>query len=169
MNLNRQRAVGSRQRAGAKEEGGRRKSEDGEKRMVAYRPNLFSSLYRWARRQDENFTTEGFTWLLGYLVREEPEAGRAIVSWVCLGNCHHPLREPVLITTQQITPDGKPDIRIDANELVALVEVKKGSGLSKDQLPRYRAALNRMKGDRRRRLILLTRDSVALARVKRLF
>jgi len=130
--------------------------------MPEPQPDLFSSLFRYAHWQDENFTTEAFSWLLNYLLAEEPEVGRETVSWLCFGrNAVARIGSgPVSIRTQEVTPEGTPDIRIDGDELVALVEVKKDSGLGDGQMARYRKALENIADRPIRRLLLLTRDSV---------
>lgn len=122
------------------------------------RINLFSSLFRWAHRQDENFVTEGFAYLLNWFLQNEPERGRRFVRQLCsgeavavldIGNC-------VRVTTQVTTDEGRPDVRIESERLLALVEIKKGSGLGLEQLDRYRRVLEATANGRTTRLILLT-------------
>ena len=41
--------------------------------MVTQDNNLLVNLHKWASKQDENFTTEAFVFLLNYLLDHEPE------------------------------------------------------------------------------------------------
>jgi hypothetical protein len=119
--------------------------------------NLFANLFRWAKRHDENFVTETFAFVLNYLLDNERETGLGLLRWLCFGE------EPETsftqsrpqVTLQFRTDDGVPDIRITTSDMVALVEVKKGSGLGKTQLERYRKILADEKAQVKR-LILLT-------------
>lgn len=125
---------------------------------MARKADIFSALYRWAHRQDENFTTEAFVYLLNHLLGHERACGEALVRLLCFpedptshvgGRIHE-------ITTQWVTEEGTPDIRIESDALVAFIEVKKGSGLARDQLGRYRRILAKQAEGRATRLGLLT-------------
>ncbi len=48
--------------------------------MAAFQSNLFVRLHKWAVRQDENFLTETFAYLLEYLIENEPEAACELVA-----------------------------------------------------------------------------------------
>lgn len=133
---------------------------------MAIRPgNLFSSLFRWAHRQGENYTTEALVWLLNHLLLTEPEAGRSLVSWLCFGDESEANldQDPLLITTQEITEQGKPDICIESNRLLTYVEVKAGSQLGDNQIGRYLDALAQQGRGKQCRLVLLTRGPVEFA------
>ena len=41
--------------------------------------NLFFNLHRWAVRQDENFTTEAYVYLLNHLFKYEPTIATNII------------------------------------------------------------------------------------------
>ena len=41
--------------------------------------NIFNRLYKWCSRQDENFTTEAFIYVLLYLQQVDPEATAAFL------------------------------------------------------------------------------------------
>lgn len=92
--------------------------------------DLFSCLFRWAHRQGENFTTEGFVWLLNLLLEKAPTVGREFVSYLCFGRPKPEVLEAqrVQVATQEVTAEGKPDICIETPRLLAFVEVKTGSG-----------------------------------------
>lgn len=129
------------------------------------RNNLFSSLFRWAHRQDENFVTDGFVYLLNWFLEHEPARGRELIQRLCSG-----VDSPVLeignrirVSTQVTTDEGRPDVRIESERLLAFLEIKKGSGLGQDQLRRYRQVLKAAANVPVTRLILLTVFPVAFA------
>ena len=47
--------------------------------MAAFQNNLLVRLHKWAFRQDENFLTETFAYVLEYLCEHEPEAASDII------------------------------------------------------------------------------------------
>jgi hypothetical protein len=122
--------------------------------------NIFSSLARYATRQEENFLTEAFVYLLNLMLEREVECGRAILANLCGDKVAGWLREAssVSIVTQFSVAEGRPDIviEIDAGKMIFL-EVKHDSSLGVEQLERYYAHLESHKaGDAQ--LILLTRS-----------
>ena len=127
-------------------------------------PNLLNKLHRWARRQDENFTTDSFVHLLQYLLRHEPEAGRRLVaaltgsrspSWLPLDACKN-----VNVRSQAPTNYGTPDIEISRKDHFCIfVEVKVGSEVRKEQLNKYKKALKE-KSEPHVQLVLLTKKRV---------
>lgn len=122
--------------------------------------DLFSTLFRWAHRQDENFLTDGFVFIVNRLLTEEPETGHAFLQWLCFGSEEASGFEgPLRVTTQVTVREGRPDIWITGRDSLTLIEVKKDSGLGPDQLQRYRAIL-RKSGKTHQRLVLLTRYAV---------
>lgn len=127
--------------------------------------NLFANLFRWAHRQDENFVTEAFAFVVNYLLDHEPSTGIALLQWLCFGEDAADMFQSgrPQVVLQFPTEEGVPDIKIIADDLMALVEVKKGSGLGKRQLERYRAILNGQQAETKR-LILLTHFPVEFGR-----
>jgi hypothetical protein len=41
--------------------------------------NLLVRLHKWAHRQDENFLTETFAYVIQYLIEEEPQAAAGLL------------------------------------------------------------------------------------------
>jgi len=121
--------------------------------------NLFSSLNRWAHRQEENFFTEAFVFLLNHLLENETESGKRLLNWLCFDGENHFLDEFPTVSTQFVTDEGRPDVSIKAPGIFVLIEVKKGSGLGDRQLERYRKVLDSSDATIRR-LVLLTAFSV---------
>ncbi|MEX1039564.1 MAG: hypothetical protein WDZ51_02965 [Pirellulaceae bacterium] len=105
--------------------------------------NLFSNLFRWAHRQNENFLTESFSYVVDYLLIHEPEAGIGVLTWLCFGDTTSEGFDGEVpdISLQYRDDQGIPDIKVETTSVLALVEVKKGSGLGHLQLERYRSIL----------------------------
>ena len=120
--------------------------------------NLLVSLYKYAGRQGENFTTEAFVHLLEHMVVYQPTAAGRILS--CLTGDQLVLSKfdpkTVRFTTQDITENGTPDVRIDAPGYLGYIEVKLGAALGKNQLSNYRKRLKNS-GIAQTSLTLLTR------------
>lgn len=133
--------------------------------MSMNQPNLFSSLFRWAHRQDENFVTEGLVYLVNRLLAHEPQHGRALVRWLCFKSDEESkdIGRNLEVTTQVTTKEGRPDVGIESDTLLAFLEFKKGSGLGPDQLTRYRRVLDQEADAKTKRLVLLTVFPIAYA------
>ena len=107
--------------------------------------NLFVSLHKWAHRQDENFVTQAFIFLINHLLDHEETVGSELVKWLCFGSTVPPssIDGRPSVTGQFRTEVGIPDIKIEYNRVFCLIEVKKGSRLGHDQLERYRIIAGR--------------------------
>jgi hypothetical protein len=129
--------------------------------MAAFQNNLLVRLHKWAVRQDENFLTEVFAFLLNHLAESEPEAATEIVARITGGAiCLSPQQIRVLEVRTQITgEEGIPDIELRTAQHFVIIEVKNEAEATQDQLNRYRRLLDQSpvasKG-----LILLTRYPV---------
>lgn len=126
--------------------------------MKQKKENLFFNLHKWAVRQDENFTTESFAYLLNHLLTYEPIIAINILRKMTDGflNLKQDQAEKVHITTQTIIDEGKPDIEISMDEFLIYVEVKIDSEIGANQLTKYKDSLNNTK-DKKTCLILLSR------------
>ncbi|MFO0964628.1 MAG: hypothetical protein U0793_03445 [Gemmataceae bacterium] len=102
-------------------------------------PNLFSCLHRWLHRQDENFVTEAFAFVLAHLLECEADLGKQFVGWLC--DADPSKTDGAAVKTQVHTDKGIPDIEIAGPGFCALVEAKKRSGVGPDQIRRYRKIL----------------------------
>lgn len=126
--------------------------------------NLFSNLYQWLHRQDENFVTETFAFILRRLLEGDRTLGNTLVRWLCF-----PANSPVSLDGQewdvslQVTSgkEGRPDIWLRSAKAFLLVEVKRRSGLGKEQLERYRRILDQS-GAEIKQLVLLTESPVEI-------
>lgn len=122
--------------------------------------DLYSSLFKWAHRQDENFLTDAFAFILKRLLASEPELGRQFVMWMCFGKEQQTgFVGELKVATQTTIKEGRPDIWIRGENSLALVEVKKGSGLGDRQMERYREILEKSNATHCR-LVLLTHYTV---------
>ncbi len=90
--------------------------------------NLFVALHKWASKQDENFFTDAFAYLLRYLCSESPDIAVRILSR--LTNCRlhvtgDNVKSAEIITQETSDYDWKrPDVRIRAGNQLVYVEVK---------------------------------------------
>jgi hypothetical protein len=128
------------------------------------RHNLLVALHKWARKQDENFTTEAFVHLLKNWMHIEPKAALAV-----LGTITHDHLSPTEAECQEfeIIPQrrlegSQPDFRIDSRNLKDLriiVEVKVQQRVNWEQIRRH---WNALEGSKRTRtcLTLLSRDLI---------
>jgi hypothetical protein len=125
--------------------------------------NLFSNLYRWAHRQHENFVTESFMFILQRLLDEHAALGNALIKFLCFnaGDPDDLSGQKWELTLQKSDKEGRPDIRIESERYYFLIEVKKRSGLRKDQLEDYRLILNKS-AKPVKKLVLLTESPVEI-------
>ena len=124
--------------------------------------NVFSTLFK-ARLGAEDFLTEAFAFQLRLLLERVPNAGVTIINKLSgLPNDDYFKRpESVVIATQVIVDEGRPDIEIrDGQDRLVYVEVKHDAPLGIDQLEYYldklQAAPEPIIG-----LVLLTRSRVS--------
>src|ERR1700722_11504787 len=78
------------------------------------RGNLLVALHKWARQQDENFTTEAFVHLLTDWVHAEPRAALAVLTKITadrVGLTEADCRQ-LEIRPQKRIDGNQPDIRI---------------------------------------------------------
>jgi len=123
-------------------------------------PDLFTALAKYAHRQEENFLTEAFVYLLKTLVEREPACGMSILANLLA----YPIEEiqdrskSILITTQDTYEEGRPDIIIRlGGDCLFFVEVKHDSKIGYHQLESYVNALDQEE-QAHKQLVLLTRS-----------
>ncbi len=122
--------------------------------------NLFLNLHKWARSQDENFTTDAFVCVLDHLTKYERRAAGTILGKLfgCLlteDDC-----DEIRIETQKRANGSQPDICIERrNRFRAFIEVKVEGPVDWAQLKRHRNNLDGNASPARRFLVLLTRDA----------
>jgi hypothetical protein len=100
--------------------------------------NLLTELHRWARRQDENFTTESFAHLLKRLVKDVPDQIPSLMERLTGIKAEW---NNVQIDTQVHTRFGTPDLSIITPAMTIYVEVKVEAELADGQAEGYLSAL----------------------------
>lgn len=122
-------------------------------------PNVFLALGKYST-SEENYLTEAFVFLLNTLLLREHAIGVEILNRLCGANqfCLNG-DEDISVSTQEITPQGTPDIKISCPGKLAYVEVKYESDLGVKQIERYIEAL-KSSGVPTTCLVLLTKFSV---------
>jgi putative methionine-R-sulfoxide reductase with GAF domain len=105
--------------------------------------NIFNQLCKWAGRQDENFTTEAFIYVLLHLQQVDPEAAAVLLHKITGSKLllDGDQIEVVQIKPQSSTDQGKPDIEIRFHNSLIFIEVKINSDFEKTQISRYRSEL----------------------------
>ncbi|MBL8098475.1 MAG: PD-(D/E)XK nuclease family protein [Anaerolineales bacterium] len=125
--------------------------------------NLFISLHHWASRQDENFTTESFAYLLRYLQDSEERVFLRILSKLSdeLINLGDRVSQ-IEISTQSRLENTIQDIQIKSPEKLIFVEIKFSSKLTSNQVFAYLELL-RKSGYKNEstKLVCLTRSPIS--------
>lgn len=123
--------------------------------------NLFLRLHKWAWRQDENFLTEAFAFILEYMIEYETEAAIRLLHNVTQGFFRLRREEAVLMDVRTQAPhiEGRPDLELRTARQLAFIEVKAESAVDQKELDRYRTILEQS-GFHQTTLILLTRYPV---------
>lgn len=102
--------------------------------------NLLICLKRLASGQDENFTTDALAHLLRHLAEAAPSSAAKLISYMSDDKVQ-PLREELASTSIKTRipwrPHGEPDVSIQADDFLFLVEVKVSSPVDQNQLNSY--------------------------------
>lgn len=122
--------------------------------------NIFSSLSRFAFRQEENFLTEALVSVLNVILEREKELGHDILGRISgeLTKNWYKDAMAITVTTQFTVEEGRPDILIELGiDKLIFIEVKHDSGLGVEQLERYHKYLGNLI-EKQTQLVLLTRS-----------
>jgi hypothetical protein len=130
--------------------------------MLPISENVFSTLFK-ARSGSEDFLTEAFVFLLRLLLKRVPDMGVTLINQFSglprKAHFEHP--ESVVVSTQVIVDEGRPDIEIrDGQGRLVYVEVKHDGPLGIGQLEYYLAKL-KVAPEPITGLVLLTRSRVS--------
>jgi hypothetical protein len=127
--------------------------------------NIFLQLSRWAARQGENFATDSLAIALSHLLTHDPEIAGPVLNLLTGGlfTTGDARQREIKIDTQKTGGAGlgTPDLWVESPDKLALVEVKTGSPLGRDQLRNYRTILDTSSCPMTR-LILLTQYLIPL-------
>jgi len=105
--------------------------------------NIFSALAKYNSAIDENYLTESLVFVINTLLQQEPSVGLNILTQLCVKNndfCFD-ADETVTISTQEMTEQGRPDIKVSTPDKLIYIEVKHDSPLGPQQISRYKRAL----------------------------
>lgn len=125
--------------------------------------NIFSALAKYNSPIDENYLTESFVFVIKNLLKREPSIGIELLNNLCVNNSEFSFSESenIFVSTQVVTEQGTPDIKISSPEKLIYIEVKLESDLGDRQIERYKEALASASASiKHKHLILLTRYSV---------
>lgn len=123
--------------------------------------NIFSSINRYAHRQQENFLTEGLAFLLDLFINREPDV---LPDFLYLISGQHLEIDAanLVISTQESTELGRPDlVLVQKTDFTFFIEIKHDSSLGHRQLERYYEMLLE-RPTKKRQLVLLTRSKYSL-------
>jgi hypothetical protein len=125
--------------------------------------NIFSVLSKCDSAHPENYLTESFVFLLNSLLERDRSTAIEILNKLCVINNEFSFGqdEEISITTQEVTEQGRPDIKISSVDKLIYIEVKQDSPLGYQQVERYTDALNASTATIKH-VILLTRFSIEL-------
>jgi hypothetical protein len=128
-------------------------------KCMASKENLLTELHRWAKRQDENFTTESFAHLLKRLVRDVPNQISQLMTRLTGLTIEEGGWSEAEIDTQVHTRFGTPDISIATPNMTIYVEVKVEAELAEGQAEGYLSALEEIPESQAEvtQLVLLTK------------
>jgi hypothetical protein len=102
--------------------------------------NIFSSISKYAARQDENYLTEVLVFVLQLIKEKSHKKISGILTNICGPDTEgwFQYHADINIATQMSVVEGRPDIVITTGEdRVVFIEVKHDSRLGLDQLERY--------------------------------
>lgn len=123
--------------------------------------NIFLTLEKYTN-SDENYLTEAFVFILNSLLEKDRLICIKILNYLCVKNDEYAFSpsENISISTQEVTPQGTPDIKISTPDKLIFIEVKHYSGLGEKQIERYKDALKLQNSKKHKYVVLLTRFSV---------
>lgn len=123
--------------------------------------NIFSALAKYNSAADENYLTESFVFVINTLLQRERKLGIEFLNRLCFFK-NEPLfddSETVLVSTQEVTEQGTPDIKISSFNKLIYIEVKHDSPLGQNQIARYKKALEASSASVKH-VVLLTRFTI---------
>ena len=108
-----------------------------------YSDNIFSALAKYNSAIDENYLTESFIYIVNTLLSRERTLGIEILNKLCFENSNvcFTINENIYISTQDMTEQGIPDIKISSPDKLIYIEVKRKSDVGYRQIERYKEAL----------------------------
>ena len=123
--------------------------------------NIFSALAKYNAATDENYLTEAFVFLINSLLTRDCGVACEVLNHLCAqnGDFCFSTDETISISTQDVTEQGTPDIKISSPDKLIYIEVKHDSPLGYHQLEKYKKALQPSKASVKH-VVLLTRFAI---------
>lgn len=105
--------------------------------------DIFSALAKYNSATDENYLTEALVFVVKSLFSRERLLGIELLDYLCVKNNEFSFGEDerVAISTQEVTEQGTPDIKISTSDKLIYIEVKHDSPLGYRQVERYKKVL----------------------------
>jgi hypothetical protein len=127
--------------------------------MIHQENNLLINLHRWAKGQDENFTTEAFVHVLKHLILYEPRIGNNLLKKITSGMLDLKVKDlqKVKVRTQPTVKKARPDFEIRYPDYLIFGEVKVDTKEDLKQLNKYLSILQSFKKINNKLLVFLTR------------
>ena len=106
--------------------------------------NIFSALSKYISPKDENYLTESFVYVINSLLVSDRRIACDLINILCVQNGEFSFdpETDIVVTTQEVTELGRPDIKITAPGILIYIEVKHNSPLGYKQISRYKNALS---------------------------
>ncbi len=123
--------------------------------------SIFSVLAKYNSATDENYLTESLVFVINALLQLDRPIGLEILTQLCVkdNEFSFDIGEDISVSTQEVTEQGTPDIKVSSPDKLIYIEVKDYSQVDPDQLKRYKKSLESPSVNIKQ-LILLTRFPV---------
>ena len=123
--------------------------------------SIFSVLAKYNSATDENYLTESLVFVINALLQLDRPIGLEILTQLCVkdNEFSFDIGEDISVSTQEVTEQGTPDIKVSSPNKLIYIEVKDYSPVDPDQLKRYKKSLESPSVNIKQ-LILLTRFPV---------
>jgi hypothetical protein len=123
--------------------------------------NIFSALARYNSAIDENYLAESLVFVINALLQRERPIGLEILTRLCVKDNEFSFDtdEVIVVSTQETTEQGTPDIRVSSPDKLIYIEIKHDSPLGYRQLERYNKALESSAATTKH-VVLLTRFAI---------
>jgi hypothetical protein len=124
--------------------------------------DIFTALAKYNSARDENYLTEAFVFVLNSLLSYNRELDRAcaceFLTKLCARDNEFGFGQTdiILVSTQDVTDEGTPDIKVFTPDKFIYIEVKHDSPLGDRQISRYKKALEHSLAPIKK-VVLLTR------------
>ncbi len=129
--------------------------------------DIFTALAKYNSARDENYLTESFIFVINSVLVNTQGIDRQIacefLTKLCAKNNEFEFNEAdnIVISTQEVTDEGTPDIKVFTPDKLIYIEVKHDSPLGERQISRYKKALE-LSIAPIKKVVLLTRFPIDL-------